>query len=131
MVSALSAFGSVLTTRAALAFFYCDYKDSETHYPSTILGSLAKQLVLQDERCYAELGEFCLDHTTTHGGVRVPTPEEVCELIRSISKHFQTTMIIVDGRKQHTYLFVSYFELPFRWRGQGFNSRLLLGACSF
>ncbi|PMD31117.1 hypothetical protein L207DRAFT_592050 [Hyaloscypha variabilis F] len=86
----------------ALAFFYCDYKDPETHYPSTILGSLAKQLVLQDERCYAELGEFCLDHTTGYGSVRVPTPEEVAELIRKISKHFQTTMIIVDGLDEIT-----------------------------
>ena len=102
MVSAPSSLGSVLTVKPALAFFYCDYKDSETHNPSTILGSLAKQLVLQDERCFAELGEFCLDHTTSHGSVRVPTLEEVCELIRSISKHFQTTMIIVDGLDEIT-----------------------------
>jgi ankyrin repeat protein len=57
---------------------------------------------LQDERCYAELGEFCLDHTTGYGSIRVPTPEEVAELIRKISKHFQTTMIIVDGLDEIT-----------------------------
>ncbi|KAH8765160.1 hypothetical protein BGZ57DRAFT_767925, partial [Hyaloscypha finlandica] len=86
----------------ALAFFYCDYKDPETHGPTTVLGALARQLILQDERCYDQLTEFYQDHTVDSHTDRDPTPEELCELISSISKYFQTTMIVVDGLDEIT-----------------------------
>jgi hypothetical protein len=91
------AFLSVLTSWPALAFFYCDYKDPRTHDPLNILGSLARQIILQDERCFAELTEFSHDHTMSDGAMRSHTPEEICELVVKMSKHFQTTMIVVDG----------------------------------
>jgi len=38
----------------------------------------------------------------SEGLTRDHTPEELCELIRKISKHFQTSMIIVDGLDEIT-----------------------------
>ncbi|KAH9208786.1 hypothetical protein DL95DRAFT_345079, partial [Leptodontidium sp. 2 PMI_412] len=81
----------------AMAFFYCDYKNPQTHDPSLILGSLARQLIVQDERGFAQLSEFIEDHTANDGTSRTHTPEELCELIRNLSKYSQTTLIIVDG----------------------------------
>ncbi|KAF4629542.1 hypothetical protein G7Y89_g8607 [Cudoniella acicularis] len=81
----------------ALAFFYCDYKDSATHDPLTIFGSLARQLILQDERCFPHLTEFYQEHAMNDGTSRGHTSEEICELIRKVSKNYQTTMIVVDG----------------------------------
>jgi len=95
-------FRPFLITWAALAFFYCDYKDPETHGPTAILGALARQLVLQDERCFAQLARFYQDHTVDSHTNRAPTPEELCELISIISKYFQTTMIVVDGLDEIT-----------------------------
>jgi hypothetical protein len=64
---------------------------------------LARQLVVQDERCFAELSEFYEEHRD-HAGhfARTPTSEELCELIKKVSKHFLTTMIIVDGLDEIT-----------------------------
>jgi hypothetical protein len=52
---------------------------------------------LQDERCFDQLAEFCQEHTTNEGTFRSHTPEELCELIRKLSKNFRTTMIVADG----------------------------------
>jgi hypothetical protein len=40
-----------------------------------------------------------VDHSHTD---RDPTPEDLCELINTISKYFQTTMIVVDGLDEIT-----------------------------
>jgi ankyrin repeat protein len=80
-----------------MAFFYCDYKNPQTHDPLLILGSLARQLIVQDERGIAQLSEFIKDHIANDGSSRNHTPEELCELIRKLSKHSQSALIIVDG----------------------------------
>lgn len=86
----------VSNTLKGLAFFYCDYKDPRTHDPLNIFGALARQLILQDERCFAQLADFCEEHAD-EGAFRSHTPQELCDLIRKLSKYFQTTMIVVDG----------------------------------
>jgi len=57
---------------------------------------------LQDECCFTELSEFCRCHKTSGGSTRNPTPEELCGLIRNLSKHFQTTIIVIDGLDEIT-----------------------------
>jgi hypothetical protein len=58
---------------------------------------------LQDERCFTQLSEFYHHHTTNGGSTRSHTPEKLCKLIRKISTHFHTTMIVVDGLDEITY----------------------------
>jgi hypothetical protein len=88
---------------SALAFFYCDYKETQTHDPLTILGALARQLILQNEDCFAELQEFYQAHVTTdHSSRVVLTEADFCNLIAKISTHFVTTMIVVDGLDEIT-----------------------------
>ncbi|TVY52006.1 putative ankyrin repeat protein L93 [Lachnellula cervina] len=86
-----------LTPGIALAFFYCDYKDTATHNPLAILGSLARQLIVQNEECFEHLTTFYQDHVTQDRQIRTSTPEELCDLIAKVSAHFQNTMIVVDG----------------------------------
>lgn len=62
-----------------------------------ILGSLAQQLIIQDERAFADLTDFCQRHTAYDGSLRKANPEDLCLLIRKVSGYFQTTMIVVDG----------------------------------
>ena len=81
----------------AAAYFYCDYKDVKTHDPANILGSLAKQLILQSERCFKDSEAF---HEAHHSGKQVSTsysPEELRDLILQMSSFFNQTMIVVDG----------------------------------
>ena len=81
----------------AAAFFYCDYKDVKTQDPANLLGSLAKQLILQSERCFKESEAFFEVH---HSGNQVSTsyhPDELWDLVLQMSSFFKQTMIVVDG----------------------------------
>jgi Cdc6-like AAA superfamily ATPase len=80
----------------ALAYFYCDYKDTETHSPILILGSLAKQIAVQHEGCFKRIGELykCHFHQTPRGG---KIEDSLCTLIGDLSRIFSSVMIIVDG----------------------------------
>ena len=81
----------------AAAYFYCDYKDAKTQDPANILGSLAKQLIRQSERCFKESEAFYEVH---HSGKQVSTsyrPDELRDLILQMSSFFNQTMIVVDG----------------------------------
>jgi hypothetical protein len=68
-----------------------------------ILGALARQLISQDESCFAQLSEFTKDHTMGDGSIRSHTPDELCDLIRKLSIHFKSTMIVVDGLDEITH----------------------------
>jgi ankyrin repeat protein len=63
---------------------------------------LAKQLILQDERGFGQLTEFCRNHTMSDDTRRAHTPEELCQLIRKLSEYFETAMIVVDGLDEIT-----------------------------
>ncbi|KAF7890788.1 uncharacterized protein EAF01_010597 [Botrytis porri] len=79
------------------AMFYCDYKDTQTHDPRTILGSLARQLILQHEHAFTQLEAFCEKHHMTENTQGSATTDDFCEFIVELSRNFTTTSIVVDG----------------------------------
>ena len=79
------------------AYFYCDYKDVETQDPINILGSLAKQLLLQNERCFQEAESFYEAHRTGKQGFNSYRPDELRDLFLQMSSLFNQTMVVVDG----------------------------------
>jgi len=81
----------------AVAFFYCDYKDTTTQDPSNILGSLAKQIAKQDEQSFEMLRK--LQQSKTRDGLPCVhyDPEELRVLIVSMASNYDHTMIVVDG----------------------------------
>ncbi|PVH78378.1 hypothetical protein DL98DRAFT_462378 [Cadophora sp. DSE1049] len=103
MSSTIQKIESELKSREALAFFYCDYKDSSTHSASTILGCLAKQLIMRHEDCFDDLTIFYEEHISPDRSIRTPSPEELCQLISKVSTHFETVMIVVDGLDEITH----------------------------
>ncbi|KAH6716392.1 hypothetical protein BKA61DRAFT_342569 [Leptodontidium sp. MPI-SDFR-AT-0119] len=103
MSSTIQKIESELKLTEALAIFYCDYKDSSTHSASTILGSLARQLIMRHEDCFEDLTTFYEEHVSPDRSIRTPSPEELCELISKLSKHFDTAMIVVDGLDEITH----------------------------
>ncbi|KAF7891829.1 hypothetical protein EAF00_008131 [Botryotinia globosa] len=80
-----------------LAMFYCDYKDTQTHDPRTILGALARQLILQHEHAFSQLEAFCEKHHMTESTQGSATTDDLCEFIVELSRNFSTTNIVVDG----------------------------------
>lgn len=81
----------------AVAFFYCDYKDTATQDPSNILGSLAKQIAKQDEQSFEKLRK--LQQSKARDGLPCVhyDPEELRVLIVSMASNYDHTMIVVDG----------------------------------
>ncbi|KAL1619686.1 hypothetical protein SLS54_006623 [Diplodia seriata] len=79
----------------ATAFFFCEHDNSDTQGARNILGSLARQLALQNDNSFAELEEFHEKHTTFDKFTA--DNESLLHLIRSISRKFDTTFIVVDG----------------------------------
>lgn len=81
----------------AVAFFYCDYKDSATQDLSNILGSLAQQFAKQDEDSFAKLREFYESHNPEHQSNVIYDSEALWSLVRAVALVFDCAMIIVDG----------------------------------
>ncbi|APA15680.1 hypothetical protein sscle_15g104500 [Sclerotinia sclerotiorum 1980 UF-70] len=94
-----------------LAIFYCDYKDSRTHDPRTILGELARQLI-QHENAFIQLEAFCKKHNMTESAQGSATPEDFCQLIVEISKNFISTSIVVDGLDEAGELRADGYKAP-------------------
>ena len=81
----------------AVAYFYCDYKDTAKQNLSNILGSLAQQLAKQDEESFAKLRDFYETHNTEHRLDFNYDPEFLLDLLRALTLDFDCAMIIVDG----------------------------------
>ncbi|KAL1642264.1 hypothetical protein SLS58_005604 [Diplodia intermedia] len=83
------------TQNVASAFFFCEHDNSDTQGARNILGSLARQLALQNDNSFAELEEFYEKHTSFDKFTA--NNESLLHLIWSISRKFDTTFIVVDG----------------------------------
>ena len=83
--------------RVALAFFYCDYKDIATQQPANILGSLARQISLQDEQAFDRLKALYERHLPDTRESQEYSPRDLCNLILEMASFFDSIMIIVDA----------------------------------
>lgn len=82
---------------SALAYFYCDYKDTQTLEASNILSSLVAQLSGYNEESMAILLE---QYQTFHKPGRQTTLEEapsLVDLLQHMSTTFEEVYLIVDG----------------------------------
>jgi hypothetical protein len=82
-----------------VAYFYCIYRESNTNDPLVVLGSLAKQLAVQAEECFAKMEKFYKRHYLENNSAD-PTPvvaEDLCALLRDMSSDFDSVSIIVDA----------------------------------
>ncbi|KAL8686523.1 MAG: hypothetical protein Q9218_007047, partial [Villophora microphyllina] len=81
----------------AVAFFYCDYKDSATQTPRFILGSLLQQIAKQDEESFKKLQNFCDIRNPECKNDFEYDPQHLRDLISDVTLGFDRTTIIVDG----------------------------------
>ncbi|KAI4269414.1 MAG: hypothetical protein L6R38_007472 [Xanthoria sp. 2 TBL-2021] len=81
----------------AVAFFYCDYKESATQKPYLILGSLVQQIAKQDEESFEKVKLFCDAHNPEYKYNVVYNPQELRDLICDLTINFNQATIVVDG----------------------------------
>ncbi|KPM45274.1 hypothetical protein AK830_g1308 [Neonectria ditissima] len=88
---------SHITGGVAVAYFFCDYKDSGTGSPVNILGAIAHQLALQKPEAFEILRQYYDElHLKTHLPKK-PDPLELRAKICKMAGLFDQTTIIVDG----------------------------------
>ena len=95
----INTLASTMQKEDALAYFYCDYKDAATHSLSNILGSVAKQIALQDLslRAFAKL-EDSYNKNYQHIDPNHSTNEEnLRDLIMEMTQSFNSVVIVIGG----------------------------------
>ncbi|MCJ1386361.1 hypothetical protein MMC17_009487 [Xylographa soralifera] len=86
------------STDSAVAYFYCNYKDSRTQTPQAVLGSLAQQIARQNERSFTKLETFVKTHSTDKQSATLSYEnKELYELIIHMATNFEKVALIVDG----------------------------------
>ena len=80
-----------------LAYYYCDYKSPATQDPINILGSLAKQIAVQNMEAFAEL-EDSYHRVFKDGDIaRSIHAEDLRGLIVNMTKRVSDVFFVVDG----------------------------------
>lgn len=83
--------------KMAVAFFFCEYGNRATQTAREILGSIARQLAVQNTDSFAVLEEFHSLHDGSHTFSKTRDDSEWVELVQDLSTNFDTTTIIIDG----------------------------------
>jgi len=85
------------SSKRAVAYFYCDYRDAEKQNPLNVLGSLGAQLARQNEDAFSifhELYKICVTED------KPSSPPELSALTKTVCEmaaNFEDVSIIVDG----------------------------------
>ena len=78
-----------------LAYFYCNYADSEIHDFTTIIGTLAQQLLIAKPAIDGSISSHIRDNFGE--GIRTPSAENLAEILRRAIKIYNLIFIIIDG----------------------------------
>jgi len=107
----------------AVAFFYCDYKDTAKQDPCYILASIASQIAIQNEKAYEILEEEYKIHRGTTD-VKHLKPEVLFNVLKKQLHLFDFTTLIIDGLDEcgdntanvldHLVLLAQEFKLALR-----------------
>ncbi|KAH8786249.1 hypothetical protein BGZ57DRAFT_818295, partial [Hyaloscypha finlandica] len=80
-----------------VTFYYCDYKNAASQEPTNILGSLVRQLALQEALVLTKVKDFYNSHHPAKRPSSRPTEQDLGLLLQNISNSFAEVTIILDG----------------------------------
>lgn len=83
--------------RMGTAFFFREYGNRATQTTRQILGSIARQLAVQNSNSFAVLEDFHNMHDGWHHFSKIRSDSEWVELVQDMSASFDTTTVIIDG----------------------------------
>lgn len=81
----------------AIAFFFCDYKNTKTQTPVNVLSALASQLALQKEDAYGYLDRYYTGLHPERALERRPGVSDLQRILKDMIKSFDHVYLIVDG----------------------------------
>ena len=82
------------TDASVVAFHYCDYADEVTLQVNNILGTLLHQM-LRKTSIDDEIEALIVK--TDEDEIRSPSSSELTELLETVSRRFETAIVILDG----------------------------------
>ena len=97
----------------ALAFFFCDYKDPQSHRISNILSALCVQLALQNGAAFDLLEAYYQSLHPEHGMKRDPETSHLLSLISRMAETFERVFVVIDGLDEcgeHTSAVVDHLK---------------------
>ncbi|RGP60303.1 hypothetical protein FLONG3_10911, partial [Fusarium longipes] len=80
-----------------VAFFFCDYKDENTHSPISILGAIVHQLALQHDDAFEQLETYYQELHPERALTQSPDIDELRATISRMCEKFNHVFIILDG----------------------------------
>lgn len=81
----------------ALAYFFCSYRDTETHSIINILSSLASHVAKQDEKAFQMLQGYYEDLRSHSHMPGSPSTKRLAKILVQMSALFDQLYIVVDG----------------------------------
>jgi hypothetical protein len=81
----------------AIAYYYCEHRLKETQMLSNMLGSMIKQICAVSDEAFDEVSLFYAQHNEKGKFPGLPTSEDLGKLLKRLSRHFESVMIVVDG----------------------------------
>ncbi|KAF5548252.1 hypothetical protein FMEXI_4816 [Fusarium mexicanum] len=85
------------SSEVGVAFFFCDYKNTESLIPTRILGAIASQLALQNDESFEHLDNYFKKLCPSRGLSKEPEVADLRATIADMIKTFRQVLIIVDG----------------------------------
>ncbi|TIC94240.1 Vegetative incompatibility protein HET-E-1 [Colletotrichum higginsianum] len=85
------------TETTSSAFFFCDYKSTDTQKPENILGALVYQLAIQKEEAYERLERFYEELHPSNGLPRVASATSLERVLKDITEMYDHVYLVVDG----------------------------------
>jgi len=80
-----------------VAFFFCDFKDAQTHTPLEILRSLASQLARQNDAAFDILEGYFHELKPSRQLPRGPSLAKLEDVILAMGQQFRAVYLVVDG----------------------------------
>ncbi|KAK7722873.1 hypothetical protein SLS63_009147 [Diaporthe eres] len=81
----------------AIAFFFCDYKNTQTQTPVNVLSALASQLAIQKEEAYGYLERYYRELHPKRALERCPAVSDLQRILKDMAKSFDHVYLIFDG----------------------------------
>lgn len=94
VVSEVLALSSSVT---GIAFFFCEYKRSETQKPINVVQTMASQLARQNTKAYEVLEEYYRELHPAQGIPNVPSLWRMREVLQEMVAFFNTVYMVIDG----------------------------------
>lgn len=80
-----------------MAFFFCDYKSTQTHEPVNVLGAVAVQLAKQGDAAFELLESYYEELHPQNGIPRPPNTKGLVDVTRAMINEYDSVYLAIDG----------------------------------